>query len=180
MDTPVAQGPPAATPAPGPSPARLASQKALAAGAAVSLALALLTLVGCTTLLFIFLAKAVTEAPPKSEGTDTLAISRFSMEQTYRQQERVEQRAAVLRSSGLLLGVAVAFIALTALLAAARAEAVAPKEDAGPVARLARLAPALVALVCATLIIILAAPESKPATTGLPLAFPAPVSVAPQ
>jgi hypothetical protein len=179
---------PAATPGALPKPAAPArpattsvTQRLLALGEIVSLALAVLTLVGCAAILFVFLGSAIAQTGtiklPESTGNqqdDNLNFSRFTTQELYRQQARSEERTGVLRSCGVLVGVAIAFLALTLFLAAARAEAGAPDQPPTTAGRLARLAPGLAALACATIIITISAPESKPAAPsgGLPVGLP--------
>jgi hypothetical protein len=91
-----------------------------------------------------------------------------------RRPARDEHRAVVLESCGLAAGVAVAFLAVSLILGAARAD---PGDQATAAARLVPMVPGLVALIGAVVIIAATAPQSRPAQPG---SYQTPAGTGPQ
>jgi hypothetical protein len=122
--------------------------------------MSLLTLFGCAVVLFIFLVAALVRGGdvkvPEEKG-DSKDYSRtyvFETEQFAQQRLKAEQREAVYETCALLVGVAVAFFALKLFLAAARGWDEVPGRAPTVWERLAPMVPALVALACATAIVV--------------------------
>jgi hypothetical protein len=154
-----------------------------------SLVLALVTLLGCMVVLFVFVGRAIVQENPVKDPEvtqnpgDIYKLIIFSTAEPIREQVRIGQRAAVLRSCGLLAGVASLFLALTLFLLAVRTEAAVAPRDRTLSWSLARLLPATVALVCAAVLISFSAPEGGPAELSgtahgspvtTPIAYPGP------
>jgi hypothetical protein len=133
-----------------------------------ALVMALLTLFGCVVVLFIFLVLSMARGgavqPPERTGTkeDYSNFAMFETAEFARQRARAEQREVVYETCALLVGVAVAFFAVKLLLAAAQGRDEEPGRAPTTWERLAPMVPGLVALVCATAIVV-AARESPPA-----------------
>jgi hypothetical protein len=150
------------------------AMKALAVCEMTSLVIALVTLLGCVVVLFVFVRGVIVEEnpvkPPDVTGKpdDINKMSYFATSEPYRQQVRIGQRAAVLRSCGLLAGVAAMFLALTMFLLAVRTEAGVAPRDRTLAWSLTRMLPATVALVCAAALISFSAPEAGPAESPGP------------
>src|SRR5947209_2377193 len=97
--------PPPPEPVPAAPPSRLT--RALMLCEVTSLVLALVTLLGCIVVLFIFVGGMIGQGGPVApEATgrpeDVYKLSSFATVESYRQQVRAGQRTAVLRSCGLL------------------------------------------------------------------------------
>jgi hypothetical protein len=124
--------------------------------------MSLLIFVGCTVVLFIFLitylgrVETVPLPEPSGAKPDYYRITLYETERFARQRARAEQRAAVYETCALLFGVAVAFFALKLFLAAVRGWDEEPGRAGTAWERLAPMVPALVALACATLIVVTA------------------------
>ncbi len=148
-----------------------ATQRALTLTGFVSLALGVLTLLGCVVVLFVYLGVTLVQAGkveiPEGTGSkedsykDYFKVNVATTKEGYRQAAQIEQRSAVLRSCGLLAGAAIAFIALALFLGAVQARLANPDAALTFGGRFAPLVPSVVALLCATLIIAICAPESR-------------------
>jgi hypothetical protein len=135
----------------------------LAISQSVCLILAVLTFLGTVVALSGFVARAVwpREEPAAAErADDPNRAYRQAMADLSRRAVQLEQRAVMIESCGLMAGVAVALLAVSLILGAARAV---PGDKATAVERLAPIVPGVVALIGAVVIIAVTAPQGRPA-----------------
>ena len=201
-----AASPPAATPGPGvptspsesvvPATAATTGQSSKTAakppktpwtlveiGEYVCSGLAVLMLIGAAAVVLNFLVGSKDDIPKvqtypesKARGDDFARSNAYATYEVLRHQALSERRASVLQSSGVLVGVAVAFIALALLSKGARAApARVVKGDDGKGdgvtgwdGRLAGVLPGIVALICATVIVTVSSSDGRPAAPGAP------------
>lgn len=145
---------------------------AITIGQVVTLTLAVLTLAVCGYRLTVFAAgSADVYTPPELPQSDAGASAKERYNATVgnymvKHGMRSQERANVTASTGMLVGVALAFVAIALSLTAAQAEFAGGEVPATTAARAARWAPGVVALVSAAAVTAACASEAKPPGPG--------------
>jgi hypothetical protein len=157
-----------------PAAGRSFAPRVLVAGEYTALVMTFLALFGCLAALFVYTGNSLSQGAavriPEPDLTgkreDNYAqLSYFTTRETYRRQAQEQYRAAVTQAVAYLAGAAVAFLAVGLFLRAARAPLTTPVTVWD---RLGQFAPAMVALVCATLIFIFAVVRSSESSAITP------------